>query len=138
MSDGEQSKRFTFNVIILIGFASALGFAAFYALYDFEGLKAGWLGSLVCAAVIVFAPGIAVHNLRLALYSSVGVGIWAFTYMTYHMGTATGLFLFLNVFLVGSFVVNGRENLLDSFVIWLATTLAMVVSIFKNLPDKLV
>lgn len=129
LPDSEKSRRFAFNVILLIGLATGVGYAAFYALYVLEGLRAGWVASLICVVLTLVTPGVAILSLRLALYVAVGVGIWAFMYMTYHMGTATGLFFFLSIFLAGSFIVNGRENLLDTLIIWLALTVAMVISV---------
>ncbi len=129
LSDSEKSKRYAFNVILLIGLATALGYAAFYAIYDVEGLRAGWLGSLICAAVLLATPTIASRSLRLAIWTSATMGISVFMFMTYHMGEATGLYLFLNAFIIGVFIVNGRDNLLDTGVIWLVATIAMVISV---------
>ncbi len=129
LSDSEKSKRYAFNVILLIGLATALGYAAFYAIYDVEGLRAGWLGSLICAGILLATPTIASRSLRLAVCVSATMGISVFMYMTYHLGTATGLYLFLNAFIVGVFIVNGRDNLLDTAVTWMAATVAMVFSV---------
>ena len=113
----------------LIGLATALGYAAFYAIYDVEGLRAGWLGSLICAAILIVTPTIASYSLRLAVCVSVAMGISVFMFMTYHMGTATGLYLFLLAFIIGVFIVNGRDNLLDTVLTWIAATVAMIISV---------
>lgn len=129
LSDSEKSKRYAFNVILLIGIATALSYAAFYAIYDAEGLRAGWLGSLICAAILIITPTIASYSLRLALCVSGAMGISVFMFMTYHMGTATGVYLFLFAFIVAVFIVNGRDNLLDTVLTWIAATVAMILSV---------
>ena len=126
-SDHEKSKRYTFNVIILFGFWTAVFYGAFYALYDFEGLRVAWTTSLICMSVIVL-PVVVRRSLRVATFVGVGLTIWVFTYLTYHLGADTGLYLFIIIGLVCVIIVNGNENLLDTLVLWVAGTSAMIVS----------
>ncbi|MCP4317990.1 MAG: adenylate/guanylate cyclase domain-containing protein [Hyphomicrobiales bacterium] len=133
LPDTEKSKRFAFNILVLIGFVTVVGYGAFYALYDFEGLRIAWTASLVCTSIVIL-PIMATHSLRLALYLGVALTIWVFTFLSYHLGAGTGLYLFLNVPLIAVTVVNGKENLADTLVFWIATTSAMVTSavFFQN------
>lgn len=135
LSDNEKSKRTAFNAIMLIGFLTVLGFTAFYAIYDFEGLRVAWVASIICGSIVLL-PFVAIYSLRLALYLGLLVGIWVFCFLTYHLGAGTGLFFFMNVGLVSAFVVNGRDNLFDSVVFGLLFTVAMVVcAIFFQEPS---
>ncbi len=113
--------------MMLIALAAALSYAAFYALYDFEGLRVAWTAALICALVILL-PLVAIRSTRLALYLGMAVGIWVFTTLTYHLGASTGLFLYLNVALMAAFFVNGKEHLADSIFFAVACTTAMVIS----------
>lgn len=112
---------------MLIGSVTALAYAAFYALYDFEGLRVAWGASLVFTSVVVL-PLVAIRSLRLAVYLGLALSISIFTFLTYHLGAGTGLYLFLLVGLIAVFVVNGKENLEDTIVFWLLSTAAMVLS----------
>lgn len=127
LSDGEKSKRAAFGVIMLIGCGAALLYATFYALYDFDGLRVAWTTALACVSVILL-PLVAVWSLRLALFLGIAVAVWVFTTLTYHLGASTGLYLFLNMALMSVFIVNGKENLADSFFFGLVCTAAMIVS----------
>ena len=128
LSDGEKSKRVAFGVIMLIALGASISYAAFYALYDFDGLQVAWSASLVCC-LVVFLPLLAMRSLRSAVYLGLAVCVWVFTSLSYHLGASTGLYLYLNVALMAAFVVNGKENLADSIFFWLVCTVAMVVSV---------
>ncbi|MCY6382092.1 adenylate/guanylate cyclase domain-containing protein [Hoeflea prorocentri] len=127
LPDNEKSRRFAFNVIMLAGFGAALGYGAFYALYDFDGLRVAWIAAFACTSIILL-PLVAIRSLRLALFLGLAVGIWVFTTLSYFLGAGTGLYLYLNIALLAALVVNGKENLTDTIVFCVACIVAMVIS----------
>lgn len=116
--------------MMLIGTLAAFAYAAFYALYDYEGLQVAWSAALICASVVVFLPLLASRSLRLATIIGFAIAIWTFTFLTYHLGASTGLYLFLNLPLVALFVLNGKANLADTVFFWVLATIAMLASVF--------
>lgn len=120
-----KSKRYAFSVICLFGTLVAICFALFYASYDFEGLRNAWFASIVCVSVI-FLPFVAKYSLRVALFIGIGVVIWVFSYLTYHLGADSGLYLFINTGLLALLLANGKDNLPDTLLMSALAIIAMV------------
>jgi len=127
LPDGEKSKRTAFNAIVLVACTVAAAYAVFYTLYDFKGLRVAQAASVV-GTTLVLLPLVVRRSLRLAVYLGLVGTIGIFTFLTYHLGADTGLYLFLIIALVAVFVINGKENLTDTIVFWISCTVAMVAS----------
>lgn len=123
----EKSKRYAFSVVCLIGAASALVYAAFYALYDFHGLRLAWLTALACTLILVL-PRIARIDIRLALLAGVLLIVLVFSHLTYHLGAATGLPLYLLIGILALVLALGTDDL----VFTISMTVVLVVAMLAN------
>ncbi len=79
-----------------MGGMAALGYAIVYASYDFYGLWPAWAAAIACMPVLLL-PRLACRSVLLSLSIGMLVVIFVFSYLTYHLGTDSGLHLFILV-----------------------------------------
>jgi class 3 adenylate cyclase len=125
--ENEQSKRYAFAIICFLGGVAALAYSAYYAAYDFEGLRPVWITSLVCTPVLVL-PLVARQNVVLAVAIGLVIVIGVFSTLSYLTGTGTGLFLFMLAGLLAVILVLGTDHLWFVFLITCVTTIAMLAN----------
>ena len=123
----EKSKRYAFSIVCLIGAVSAIAYTAFYMAYDFNGMRLAWMTSLSCT-IVLFLPQIARIGLRTALAVGVTLIIFVFSFLTYHLGAATGLPLYLLIGILALVLALGT----DDIVFTLGATLVLIGVMLAN------
>lgn len=127
LPESDQSKRYAFSIVCLLGGLAAIAYAGFYALYDFSGLRTAWMSALVCVPVLCL-PWVARGSVLLALTIGVATIIWVFSHLTFHLGTAAGLYLYMLVGVVAVVLVLGTERLGFTAACTIVLTAAMLAN----------
>ena len=127
LPESAKSKRYAFSIVCLLGGLAAISYASFYALYDFSGLRPAWISALVCVPVLGL-PWIARANVLLALTIGVSIIIWVFSHLTFHLGTAAGLYFYMLIGIVAVVLVLGAEHLWFT----LAASIALIAAMLAN------
>jgi adenylate cyclase len=136
-SDTERSRRYAFNMFCLMGATVAVSYAAFYMIYDFEGLWPVWL-TAISIIVIGFAPLLAKHNRRFGLLGTIGLLIVGLSTVTSFLGTDSGIHIFIVAVAIMPALFHGSDGLWESVAITCCCCLAiMVCVIFFQEPSGL-
>lgn len=127
LTESAKSKRYAFSIVCLLAGVAAISYTGFYMLYDFDGLRPAWIGALVCVPVLGL-PWVARINLLLALTIGALIVIWVFSHLTFHLGTATGLYLYMLVGILSVVLVLGIEH------VWftLSASIALIAAMIAN------
>ncbi len=123
----ERSKRYAFSVMCLIATSTAISYTIFYAIYDFSGLWIAWVSSGLFTLVF-FLPRLAKFGLSLALFVGMSSAAIVFTFLTYHLGAATGLYLFMSVGVLIAVLARGNENVSYTVALSVMAVGAMIAS----------
>jgi class 3 adenylate cyclase len=122
MSASDRSRRFALNSNCLTAGTTALGYAAFFAIYDFQGLVVAWAAMLLASSVL-FLPNLAQRNISLAVLIAALTILILFVWLTYHLSAASGLYLFIILLPLNLVIANGLTRRLGT-TLWTGASIA--------------
>lgn len=128
LPENVASRRYAFGIVCLMGGMAALGYTLVYASYDFYGLWPAWSAAIACMPVLLL-PRLARYSVVLSLSIGMFVVIFVFSYLTYHLGTDSGLHLFILVGILALGLVLGTTHPGFAAAMIVISILAMVASV---------
>lgn len=127
LAPAERSKRYAFNVICLIGGVSAVAYAAFYFAWDPIGLWPAWAAALTCVACVRL-PRLARHGMRTAMTAGLSLIVAIFSFLTWQLGAASGLYLYLLIGGLAIMLATGADDLSYAAGATAAVTAAIIAN----------
>ncbi len=122
MLASDRSRRFALNSNCLTAGITTLGYAAFLAIYDFQGLVLAWAAMLLASSVL-FLPNLAQRNISLAVLIAALSILVLFGWLTYHLSAASGLYLFMILLPLNLVIANGLTRRLGT-TLWTGVSIA--------------
>ncbi len=121
----DRSRRFALNSNCLTAGITALGYAALFAIYDFQGVVVAWAAMLL-ASLVLFLPNLAQRNISLAVLMAALSILVLFVWLTYHLSAASGLYLFMILLPLNLVIANGLTRRMGT-TLWTGASIAAMV-----------